>query len=263
MAKGIALASGSLVLKSKDIAKQVEEHNPEAKNRIISSARQLALQSHQLVAVTKIVAPTIQNSQCQKQITETCREVSKQVDGVVNECKQVPDEINLGDLIDAARQVSKQLSNMLGEVNLVSTRKLVKKEEPVEAILEATDKLFSSEGDANEMFAQAKNLAKYTTELIKDIQGEAKSQPDSGIQNRLLAAAKELADQTSRLVDAAKSCISNPHDSKPQLELKRVAEHLRIATNNAASNAIKNKQIKDLYFSAKHCTQTATQNIGN
>ena len=62
-------------------------------------------------------------------------------------------------------------------------------------------------------------------------------------------------------MDAAKSCASNPHDSKPQLALKQAAEDLRVATNNAASNAIKNKQIKDLYFSAKQCTQIATQTV--
>jgi len=260
IAKGVATAAASLVLKAKDIAKEVEDQNPEAKNRIISSARQCALASHQLVACTKVVAPTIKNSTCQRQLTDTCKEVSRQVEGVVTECKSVPQDINLGDLIDAARKVGRALDDMLGEVNIAAYKK-PKKEEPVEAILEATDKLFSSEGDANEMVRQAKVLAQATTELINDIKGEAKSHQDSSTQNRLLEAARELADQTSKLVDAAKSCVSNPHDSKPQLALKQAAESLRVATNNAASNAIKNKQIKDLYLSARQCTQVANQTV--
>ena len=199
IAKGVATAAASLVLKAKDIAKQVEEQDPEAKNRIISSAKQCALASHQLVACTKVVAPTIKSSTCQRQLTDTCREVGRQVDGVVNECKSVPEDVHLGDLLAAAGEVGRALNDMLGEVNLVAVRKPVKKEEPVEAILEATDKLFSSEGDANEMVRQARVLAQATTQLINDIKGEAKSQPDSSMQNRLLAAAKELATQTSRL----------------------------------------------------------------
>lgn len=36
--------------------------------------------------------------------------------------------------------------------------------------------------------------------------------------------------------------------------LKKAAEDLRVATNNAASNAIQNIQIKDLCVSARECT---------
>lgn len=144
-----------------------------------------------------MVAPTIKNSTCQRQLTDTCREVSKQVDGVVQECKSVPEDVNLGDLKDAAAQVGRALNDMLSQVNLVNVRPIKKEEEPVEAILEATDKLFSSQGDANEMVKQARVLATATTQLINEIKVEAKSQPDR--QNHLLAAAKVLADATSKL----------------------------------------------------------------
>jgi predicted transcriptional regulator len=88
---------------------------------------------------------------------------------------------------------------MLNQVNLVATKPLIKKEQPVEAILEATDKLFSSEGDANEMINQATLLANATTKLIGEIKEEADSERDNAAKNRLLDAARELADNTSRL----------------------------------------------------------------
>ena len=256
IAKGIATAAASLVLKAKDIANQVEEHSPEVKNRIINTAKQCALASHQLVACTKVVAPTIKSSTCQLQLTDTCKEVSRQVDNLVNECHSVPEEIRLDGLKDAARQVANALNDMIKEVKLVR-----KKEEPVEAVFEATDKLFSSEGDATEMVRQARVLATATTQLINNIKGEAKGQLDSGSQNRLLAAARVLAEKTSHLVNAAKGCASNPHDSISQQALKRAAEDIRVATNDAAPNSIKSKQIKNLYISAKECAQMATQNI--
>jgi talin len=98
LAKGIATCAASLILQAKDVANQVEEQNPEVKNRIISSGRQLALSSNQLVGLTKVVAPTIKNSTCQRQLTDTCREVGKQVDNLINDCYAVPDEIRLDGL---------------------------------------------------------------------------------------------------------------------------------------------------------------------
>jgi talin len=41
IARGVATASATLVMKAKDIAQQLEEQYPEAKNRIISSALQV------------------------------------------------------------------------------------------------------------------------------------------------------------------------------------------------------------------------------
>lgn len=198
IAKGVATAAGSLIVKARDIANQLDEQNP-TKSKIIESSKQCTLASQSLLACTKVVAPTIKNSSCQRQITDTCREVSKQVDSVVNECRAVPDEISLGDLNDAARKVGMALNEMLKEVNSVPARLPRKKEEPVEAILEATDRLFSSEGDAGEMFKQARVLAHATKQLINDIKGEARGEPDSGAQNRLLVAAKVLAEATTKL----------------------------------------------------------------
>jgi len=257
IAKGVATAAAALVLKAKDLANELEEQNPEAKNRIISSAKQCALASHQLVACTKIVAPIIKNSSCQRQLTDTCKEVGRQVENVIAECSAVPEEPKLDDLKDAAARVSHALNDMLNQVNIVSHRKKIKKEQPVDAILEITDKLFSSDGDANEMVRQARVLAQATTQLINDIKGEAKNQSDSGNQNRLLEAAKILADNTSKLVEAAKGCVSNPLDADSQKALKRAAEDLRLS----ASSSIKNKQIQQLHQSAKECAQLATQNI--
>ena len=74
----------------------------------------------------------------------------------------------------------------------------------VDTILSATDRLFSSVGDAPEMVKQARILAQATSQLVNAIKGQAESHPEAETQKRLLAAAKVLADATARMVEAAK-----------------------------------------------------------
>ena len=51
----------------------------------------------------------------------------------------------------------------------------------------------------------------------------------------------------------------NPNDKNEQERLKRAAEDLRVATNAAASNALKKKLIKRLENAAKQAVASATQ----
>ncbi|RWS15528.1 talin-1-like protein [Dinothrombium tinctorium] len=123
-------------------------------------------------------------------------------------------------------------------------------EAPVEAILDATDRLVSSTTDSKEMVRQTKILAKATAQLINEIKGQAEAQPDSDMQKRLLAAAKVLADATARLVKAAKGCATNPNDSELQFQLKKAAEDLRNAANTATNDALKKKVANHFQMSA-------------
>ena len=263
LSKPVANAAANLVLKAKDVASRCDDQA--AQNRVISSATQCALATSQLVACAKVVAPTISNPNCQKQIIEAAKEVAKSVDNIVKVCQEsCSDPRLIGDLKGAAADVSQALNNLLNYVRGLSEgkgRRPTEHDGPVDTILDATDRLFSSTGDATEMVRQAKILAQATAQLIHNIKGQAETQSDSDLQKRLLAAAKVLADATSRLVEAAKGCATNPHDSDSQAALKRAAEDLRNATNTAASNALKRKVITRLESSAKHATAMATQNM--
>ncbi|CAG2163728.1 unnamed protein product [Oppiella nova] len=263
LSKPVANAAAHLVLKAKDVASRCDDQS--AQNRVISSATQCALATSQLVACAKVVAPTISNPNCQQQIIEAAKEVAKSVENIVRVCQDSSTDTRLiGDLKGAAADVTQALNNLLNHVRSLSDnrgRRPTEHDASVDTILDATDRLFSSTGDATEMVRQAKILAQATAQLIHNIKGQAETQPDSDLQKRLLSAAKVLADATSRLVEAAKGCATNPHDSDSQAALKRAAEDLRNATNTAASNALKRKVITRLEASAKHATAMATQNI--
>jgi talin len=82
LAKAVANATATLVLRAKDVAGKCE--NPADKNSVIGSATQCALATSQLVTCTKVVAPTIANPECQEQLVEAAKQVAKSVEGVVD-----------------------------------------------------------------------------------------------------------------------------------------------------------------------------------
>nr|XP_037279500.1 talin-2-like isoform X2 [Rhipicephalus microplus] len=262
-AKQVANATAALVLQAKNVASTCDDQGQQ--NRVIGAATQGALATSQLVACTKIVAPTIMSPSCQEQLTEASKEVGMSVDAIVASCEEATNqEPLLSDLRAAAAQVSHALEELLLLIRGAPERRAratIAQDGALDTILDATDRLFSSTGDAPEMVRQAKVLARATAQLIQAIKGEAQAEPDSDQQKRLLAAAKVLADATARMIEAAKGCASNPHDSENQAALRKAAEELRHATNVAASNALKRKIIVRLENAARHASSAATQNI--
>ncbi|CAI9742944.1 talin-1-like isoform X1 [Octopus vulgaris] len=258
LAKAVANATAALVLKAKDVSRKCEDQA--LQNKVINSATQCALATSQLVACAKVVAPTISNPACRDQLFDAAKQVANSVDGIVEAamfaCK---DEHLLSDLGEAATAVTKALNDLLQHVKMgTGSGEGGQNEQAVDTILTATDRLFSSVGDAHEMVKQAKMLAQATSQLVCAIRSQAESYQDTDIQKRLLAAAKQLADATAKMVEAAKGCASNPNDSSQQGNLRIAAEELRSATNAAASNALKKKLINRLENAAK---QTAAASV--
>ena len=101
-------------------------------------------------------------------------------------------------------------------------------DQSIDQILTASDRLFSSVGDAVEMVKQAKVLAHATAQLVSSLRRQAElASDDTNQQQKLLAAAKMLADATAKMVESAKACAGQPNDTQLQYQLKRAAEELR------------------------------------
>lgn len=263
LAKAVANTTAALVLKAKAIAAVTED--PEMKNRVIGAASQCALATSQLVACAKVVAPTIQNPACREQLEAAAREVANAVTKLVEVCNEATDNHQLkGDLLAAAKDVSRTLTDLLEHIKLSSRERAVRISEepsPVESVLVATDLLVSS-SDPQEMVRQARALGQATAYLIQSIKGEAEQQQDSELQRRLLAAAKQLADATAKMVEAARLCASSPNETAHQEALRLAAEELRdITTTKANTPVIKRKLIHRLEHCAKQAASSATQCI--
>nr|XP_017026326.1 talin-2 isoform X2 [Drosophila kikkawai] len=263
LAKAVANTTAALVLRAKNIAASCEDE--QARNRVIGAASQCALATSQLVACAKVVAPTLHNAACREQLEAAARNVARAVNSLCEVCNEASNDPKLkADLLAAARDVSKSLTDMLEHVKL-STREHANRTStelsPVENVIIGTDILVSTH-DPQEMVRHARTLGQTTAQLIQSIKGEADQQQDADMQRRLLSAAKQLADATAKLVEAARLCSSNPHDTDNQNALRRAAEELREITTTAANTpAMKRGLIQRLEFCSKQAASAATQCI--
>ncbi|CAO2580575.1 TLN1 [Lemmus lemmus] len=262
LAKAVASAAAALVLKAKSVAQRTEDSG--LQTQVIAAATQCALSTSQLVACTKVVAPTISSPVCQEQLVEAGRLVAKAVEGCVSASQAATED---GQLLRgvgaAATAVTQALNELLQHVKAHATGAgpAGRYDQATDTILTVTENIFSSMGDAGEMVRQARILAQATSDLVNAIKADAEGESDLENSRKLLSAAKILADATAKMVEAAKGAAAHPDSEEQQQRLREAAEGLRMATNAAAQNAIKKKLVQRLEHAAKQAAASATQTI--
>uniref|UniRef100_A0A8C7SMU5 Talin 1 n=1 Tax=Oncorhynchus mykiss TaxID=8022 RepID=A0A8C7SMU5_ONCMY len=247
LAKAVANAAAALVLKAKNVAQKTEDSA--LQNRVIAAATQCALSTSQLVACTRVVAPTISSPVCQEQLIEAGKLVAKSVDGCVDASQgATSDEGLLKQVGAAATGVTHALNELLQHIKQYAHggQPIGRHGEATDRILDVTENIFSSMGDAGEMVRQARILAQATSDLVNAIKMDAEGESDLENSRKLLSAAKLLADATAKMVEAAKGAAANPDSEEQQQRLREAAEGLRMATNAAAQNAIKKRLVNKL-----------------
>ncbi|XP_036384028.1 talin-1 [Megalops cyprinoides] len=262
LAKAVANAAAALVLKAKNVAQKTEDSAQQ--NRVIAAATQCALSTSQLVACTRVVAPTISSPVCQEQLIEAGKLVAKSVEGCVEASQGATnDEQLLKQVGAAATGVTQALNELLQHIKQYASggQPIGRHGEATDRILDVTDNIFSSMGDAGEMVRQARILAQATSDLVNAIKADAEGETDLENSRKLLSAAKLLADATAKMVEAAKGAAANPDSEEQQQKLREAAEGLRMATNAAAQNAIKKRLVNKLENAAKQAAAAATQTI--
>uniref|UniRef100_A0A9L0SC76 Talin 1 n=1 Tax=Equus caballus TaxID=9796 RepID=A0A9L0SC76_HORSE len=262
LAKAVASAAAALVLKAKSVAQRTEDSG--LQTQVIAAATQCALSTSQLVACTKVVAPTISSPVCQEQLVEAGRLVAKAVEGCVSASQAATeDEQLLRGVGAAATAVTQALNELLQHVKAHATGAgpAGRYDQATDTILTVTENIFSSMGDAGEMVRQARILAQATSDLVNAIKADAEGESDLENSRKLLSAAKILADATAKMVEAAKGAAAHPDSEEQQQRLREAAEGLRMATNAAAQNAIKKKLVQRLEHAARQAAASATQTI--
>uniref|UniRef100_A0A8C9ZGH1 Talin 1 n=1 Tax=Sander lucioperca TaxID=283035 RepID=A0A8C9ZGH1_SANLU len=252
LAKAVANAAAALVLKAKNVAQKTEDSAQQ--NRVIAAATQCALSTSQLVACTRVVAPTISSPVCQEQLIEAGKLVAKSVEGCVEASQGATNDEGL------LKQVGVAATGVTHALN-DGGHPIGRHGEATDRILDVTENIFSSMGDAGEMVRQARILAQATSDLVNAIKMDAEGESDLENSRKLLSAAKLLADATAKMVEAAKGAAANPDSEEQQQKLREAAEGLRMATNAAAQNAIKKRLVNKLENAAKQAAAAATQTI--
>ncbi|KAF1502294.1 Talin-1, partial [Eudyptula minor] len=262
LAKAVASATAVLVLKAKNVAQKTEDSV--LQTQVITAATQCALSTSQLVACTKVVAPTISSLVCQEQLIEAGKLVAKSAEGCVEASKAATSDDQLLKQVGVtATAVTQALNNLLQHIKQHATggQPIGRYDQATDTILNVTENIFSSMGDAGEMVRQARILAQATSDLVNAIKADAEGETDLENSHKLLSAAKILADATAKMVEAAKGAAAHPDSEEQQQRLREAAEGLRMATNAAAQNAIKKKLVLKLEHTAKQAAASATQTI--
>ncbi|NWH91893.1 TLN1 protein, partial [Aegithalos caudatus] len=262
LAKAVANAAAALVLKAKNVAQKTED--AALQTQVIAAATQCALSTSQLVACTKVVAPTISSPVCQEQLIEAGKLVAKSAEGCVEASKAATSDDQLLKQVGvAATAVTQALNDLLQHIkqHALGGQPIGRYDQATDTILNVTENIFSSMGDAGEMVRQARILAQATSDLVNAIKADAEGETDLENSRKLLSAAKILADATAKMVEAAKGAAAHPDSEEQQQRLREAAEGLRMATNAAAQNAIKKKLVHKLEHTAKQAAASATQTI--
>ncbi|NXB63428.1 TLN1 protein, partial [Struthidea cinerea] len=262
LAKAVANAAAALVLKAKNVAQKTED--AALQSQVIAAATQCALSTSQLVACTKVVAPTISSPVCQEQLIEAGKLVAKSAEGCVEASKAATSDDQLLKQVGvAATAVTQALNDLLQHIkqHALGGQPIGRYDQATDTILNVTENIFSSMGDAGEMVRQARILAQATSDLVNAIKADAEGETDLENSRKLLSAAKILADATAKMVEAAKGAAAHPDSEEQQQRLREAAEGLRMATNAAAQNAIKKKLVHKLEHAAKQAAASATQTI--
>ncbi|XP_053860479.1 talin-1 isoform X1 [Vidua macroura] len=262
LAKAVANAAAALVLKAKNVAQKTED--AVLQTQVIAAATQCALSTSQLVACTKVVAPTISSPVCQEQLIEAGKLVAKSAEGCVEASKAATSDDQLLKQVGvAATAVTQALNDLLQHIkqHALGGQPIGRYDQATDTILNVTENIFSSMGDAGEMVRQARILAQATSDLVNAIKADAEGETDLENSRKLLSAAKILADATAKMVEAAKGAAAHPDSEEQQQRLREAAEGLRMATNAAAQNAIKKKLVHKLEHAAKQAAASATQTI--
>ncbi|GAB0208100.1 talin-1 [Grus japonensis] len=262
LAKAVASATAVLVLKAKNVAQKTE--NWVLQTQVITAATQCTLSTSQLVACTKVVAPTVNSPVCQEHLIESGKLVAKSAEGCVEASKvATSDDQLLKQVGVAATAITHALNNLLQHIkqHAMGGQPIGRYDQATDTILDVTKNIFSSMGDAGEMMHQARILAQATSDLVNAIKADAEGETDLENSRKLLSAAKILADATAKMVEAAKGAAAHPDSEEQQQRLHEAAEGLHMATNAAAQNAIKKKLVHKLEHTAKQAVASTTQTI--
>lgn len=169
LAKQVATSTAQLVLKAKTVSGTCEEQS--LHDRIIHSATQCAFATSQLVACTKVVAPTIDSQACQEQLTDAAKQVMRAVEQLLKDAEMCKEKKPVGDLHEAARQVTTTLDRLLGHIKGGPKKAVsgVETGEDLDTVMTSADRLITYTGPTKEMIRQAKVLAEASTHLVSRI----------------------------------------------------------------------------------------------
>uniref|UniRef100_A0A158P8D6 I/LWEQ domain-containing protein n=1 Tax=Angiostrongylus cantonensis TaxID=6313 RepID=A0A158P8D6_ANGCA len=165
----------------------------------------------------------------------------------------------LGDIHEAARQVTHALDSLLEHVKTSPKITKTSEEEQYNEVLRTTHRLIAHQGPSEDLTREAKKVIRHSQILMEQFEQEAHERPEH--KDRLLAAARRVADATSDMIDATRECESRPTEAESEMALRNAAERLVTVTNETTSEQQAKHIMEKLEQAARQTAYDATQTI--
>jgi talin len=257
-AKQVATASSQLISQAKNIAGACGD--PSLQNAVITSAKTTALAASQLMACMKLLTPVINSWLCQDQLFDAAQYVVASVTDLVTHCQSAcSNEASRKALGEDAHKVSRELSTLIND--LKAGDKSQQYEDDFEIILQASDALQNSLGNAVDMLRHAKTVVMTTNKLLEEMKADTALISDKAKVKEATMAARVLTTALNDAVNAAKTVARTPKDSSAQGSLASSMSPLRTALLASASGAAQRKLIKQTVKAVKLTCSSVTQLI--
>ena len=240
-AKQIGSTASSLITHAKAIASGSSDTS--LQNLVIVAAKTTATAASQLVACTKVLAPTLHSPLCKDQLLDAARFMAASIGDLVSSCQgAASSDAALKLLSEDARVVSKELSALIRDLEVELHGGSA--EVDSDAILQATDGVQNAIGNSAEMLRHAKAVVVASTKLLDELKGESERQKDRAKLKILLQNIQSLTSAINTSVEQAKSVARQPADSAAQMALVSTMPALRTAVLSASSGAAQRKLIE-------------------
>uniref|UniRef100_A0A671YHD7 Talin 1 n=1 Tax=Sparus aurata TaxID=8175 RepID=A0A671YHD7_SPAAU len=214
LAKAVANAAAALVLKAKNVAQKTEDSAQQ--NRVIAAATQCALSTSQLVACTRVVAPTISSPGA---AANPDSEEQQQ------KLREAAEGLRMATNAAAQNAIKKRLVNKLENAAKQAAAAAT------QTIAAAQHAASSNRNQAaqQQLVQSCKVVAEQIPQLVQGVRG-SQSQPDSpSAQLALISASQNFLQPGAKMVTASKATVPTINDQASAMQLSQCAKNLASA----------------------------------
>uniref|UniRef100_A0A8B9HEU0 Talin-1 n=1 Tax=Astyanax mexicanus TaxID=7994 RepID=A0A8B9HEU0_ASTMX len=214
LAKAVANAAAALVLKAKNVAQKTEDSAQQ--NRVIAAATQCALSTSQLVACTRVVAPTISSPGA---AANPDSEEQQQ------KLREAAEGLRMATNAAAQNAIKKRLVNKLENAAKQAAAAAT------QTIAAAQHAASSNKNPAaqQQLVQSCKVVADQIPQLVQGVRG-SQAQPDSpSAQLALIGSSQNFLQPGAKMVTAAKATVPTISDQASAMQLSQCAKNLASA----------------------------------
>uniref|UniRef100_A0A673A8Z6 Talin-1 n=1 Tax=Sphaeramia orbicularis TaxID=375764 RepID=A0A673A8Z6_9TELE len=214
LAKAVANAAAALVLKAKNVAQKTEDSAQQ--NRVIAAATQCALSTSQLVACTRVVAPTISSPGA---AANPDSEEQQQ------RLREAAEGLRMATNLAAQNAIKKRLVNKLENAAKQAAAAATQTIAAAQHAASSNKNLAAQQ----QLVQSCKVVAEQIPQLVQGVRG-SQSQPDSpSAQLALIGASQNFLQPGAKMVTASKATVPTISDQASAMQLSQCAKNLASA----------------------------------